>query len=294
LRKCSHFSFIGEAVPKLQFWNDFPKSKITGWACTGGMKSLFLYVLPALLALGCGRNPADSGYIPELPDLPPAWEQLLGKPSWRIEWIGPGGRKESLVTREAPEIRVPPGWTSPVSAWPFWPEKGIAPGIFRPAGALFPFDADGDLLRLSWRGGVEAFLYGELAAAHSAGAEASVPRHPWNFNWPKFRELWDDPDFPEDIRLDPWKADWKHAALHIAAAGFNKRRLVPQERTALPVPAFPGPWISVSPFAPPLIFGEGETPVFPAGPEAESWFSPAGVLRCNAEAWIFIPWEAAP
>jgi hypothetical protein len=255
------------------------------------MKSLFLCILPALLASGCGRNLADSSYMLELPDLPPAWRELLGEPLWRIEWISPEGRTESLQTREAPEITVPPAWTSPVSAWPFWPEKGIGPGIFRPAGALFPFDAAGDLLRLGWRGGVEALLYWELASAYSAGAETPVPRYPWNFNWPKFRELWDDPEFPEDVRLDPWKVDWKAAAAKIAATGFNKRRIVPEDRTALPIPTFPGPWIGVSPFAPPLIFGEGETPVFPAGPGVESWFSPAGILHCTAETWILIPWN---
>jgi hypothetical protein len=248
-------------------------------------------MLPALLASGCGRSLTDSSYRLELPDLPSAWGELLGEPLWRIEWISSGGQKESLVTGEPPEIRVPPAWTSPVSAWPFWPEKGIGPGIFRPAGALFPFDAAGAVLRLHWRGGVDAFLYWELAAAYNAGAESSVPRSPWNFNWPRFRELWDDPDFSEELRLDPWKADWKQTALQIAAAGFNKRRIVPEDRTAVPVPTFPGPWIGVSPFAVPLSFGEGETPAFPAGPKPESWFSSAGILRCTTETWIFIPWK---
>jgi hypothetical protein len=257
------------------------------------MKSLLLYMLPALLASGCGRNPADSGYTLELPDLPPAWRELLGNPCWRIEWISPEGQKESLITGAPPEITVPQGWASPISAWPFWPDKGIAPGIFRPAGAIFPFDAAGAGLRLSWRGGVEAFLYGELAAASAAvsGEEASVPRQPWNFNWPRFRELWDDPELPEEVRSDPWRVDWKQTAARIVSTGFNKRRIVsgPREEIAIPVP--PGPWIGASPFSPPLFFGEGERPVFSAGTSPETWFSPAGVLRCTAETWILIPWE---
>jgi hypothetical protein len=257
------------------------------------MKRLLLWILPALLVAGCGRNPADSGYILELPDIPPAWMELLGSPRWRVDWISPEGQKESRITGGGMEITVPPAWTSPVAAWPFWPDKGIGPGIFRPAGALFPFDAAGDVVPLSWRNGVDAFLYWELVSAYAAGtgAEASVPRLPWNFNWPRFRELLDNPELSEEIRLDPWRVDWKQAALQIAATGFDKRRIVPEARMAVSVPTSPGPWIGVSPFAPPLIFGEGETPAFPIGSEPESWFSPAGILRCTTETWIVIPWE---
>ena len=257
------------------------------------MKNLLLYILPALLVSGCGRNPADSGYALELPELPPVWAELLGKPCWRIEWLSPEGQKENLISGASPEITVPQAWSSPVAAWPFWPDKGIAPGIFRPAGAIFPFDAAGDTLFLSWRGGVDAFLYWELASAYAAGsgAEASVPRQPWNFNWPRFRELWDDPELPEESRSDPWRVDWKQAAFRIASTGFNKRRIVPEPREAVSIPVPPGLWIGASPFSPPLFFGEGEEPVFPAGTNPESWFSSAGVLRCSAETWILIPWK---
>ncbi|MDR0475627.1 MAG: hypothetical protein LBH43_18385 [Treponema sp.] len=39
-----------------------------------------------------------------------------------------------------------------------------------------------------------------------------TPRIPWYFDWPRFRELMDSSDIPEEVRLDPWTADWKTIA----------------------------------------------------------------------------------
>ncbi|MDR1277381.1 MAG: hypothetical protein LBK02_01375 [Treponema sp.] len=254
----------------------------------------YLCVLAGLLLSGCRL--VDSVYSLELPDLPASWEDLLGPPQWRVEWISPGGKKESLTTVKGLEISMPHTWASPVSAGPFWPDAGIRPGLFYPAGAIFPFDLSGNTLALSWRGGVDAVLYWELAAACAAQAadtdEASIRsallRQPRNFDWPRFRELLDDPSIPEEVRLDPWTVDWKTTAARIVLSGFDKRRIVPEawEETPIPVPA--GSWIGLSPFAPPLVFDGDETPVFPIGSKTGSWFSPAGVLRCNTETWIFI------
>jgi hypothetical protein len=249
-------------------------------------------LIPALFFSGCGRTLTDSAYFLALPEPPPTWTELLGPPHWWIEWINPEGAVENRISAGGLEITLPQTWASPVSAWPFWPGRGIEPGIFRPAGGIFPFDASGDLLRLSWRGGVDALVYWELDAARAAGAgaEASVPRFARNFNWPRFRELFDDPIFLEKLHSDPWLVDWKAAAAKIALLGFDKRRIVPEKQEEIPVPMFPGPWIGTSPFAPPLVFGEGETPVFPAGPRPGSWFSSGGILRCTAKTWIFLPW----
>jgi hypothetical protein len=233
----------------------------------------------------------DPVYVLELPDLPPAWLELLGNPRWRIEWINPGGARESRITAGPAELVLPQTWASPVSAWPFWPGRNISPGIFRPAGAIFPFDASGGVLSLSWQGGVDAVFYQELDAAYAAqaGPQTTVPRLPRNFDWPRFRALFDDPVFFNKLHADPWTVDWKAAAAKTVSSGFGKQRIVPDEReeTAIPVP--PGPWIGTSPFAGPLIFGEGEIPVFPAGSRPGSWFSAAGTLRCTTAAWILIP-----
>jgi hypothetical protein len=258
------------------------------------MKNVFILLLPALLAPGCGRALTESTYTLELPDLPPAWQELLGSPRWRFEWINPQGFKEAKTAGAGVEIRIPQTWASPVSAWPFWPDRGIGPGIFLPAGGIFPHDASGAALRLSWRGGVDAFLYWELGAAWAVRdveePEPSVPRLPGNFDWPRFRELLEDPEFSPEVRADPWRVDWKEAAAGIVRSGFDRRRLSPEARTDITVPVPAGSWIGVSPFAPPLVFAPGIGPVFPAGSKPGSWFSPAGILRCSTEAWIFMPW----
>jgi hypothetical protein len=247
-------------------------------------------LIPVLLFSGCGRALTEPVYVLKLPEPPPAWTELLGPPQWRVEWINPDGVKESRVTAGDFAAALPQTWANAVSAWPFWPGKGIVPGIFRPAGAIFPFDVSGAELRLSWRGGVDAFVYWEMDAAYAAqaGARTAASRRSGNFNWPRFRELFDDPAFSEMVRSDPWIVDWKTVAAKIVSSGFDKRRIVPEarEETAVPVP--PGPWIGTSPFAPPLIFGKEETPVFPVGPRPDSWISAAGLLRCTAETWILI------
>jgi hypothetical protein len=172
---------------------------------------------------------------------------------------------------------------SAVSALPFWQDKGIGPGTFRPAGAIFPFDASENRLVLSWKGGVDANLFWELAQAYSGKTATRLPQ---NFDWPRFRLLFDDPTLHEDIRADPWLADWQGIAEKMVASGFDKRRLVPEPRDSLKVPVSDGPWIGTSPFAPPLLFEAG--PVFPVRQASDTWVSAEGILRCNREAWILI------
>jgi len=243
---------------------------------------------------GCGEDLLDSRYTLELPELPPAWEAMLGSPYWRVEWLNAGGRKESATVRGngKVEISLPPTWVSAVSAAPFWPDRGLGPGIFRPAGAIFPFDASGKKLALSWQGGVDANLYWEFvkacseAAAYGEAGKESV-RLPWNFNWPRFRLLFDDPTLNADVRADPWLADWSGIAAKIVQSGFDKRRLVPEARSNLEVPVGPGPWIGASPFAAPLFFEA--VPVFPVRSTADTWVSSEGILRCKTKAWILLP-----
>jgi len=195
-------------------------------------------------------------------------------------------------------ISLPQTWASAVTAYPFWPEKGLGPGIFKPAGAIFPYDASGKRLILSWQGGVDAALYWELAKAcggapvgeaeseEESSERAAVARLPVNFNWPRFRRLFDDSSLNAEVRADPWLADWAGIAAKIVQSGFDKRRLVPEARGDLTVPVGPGPWIGASPFAAPLIFEK--TPVFSVRPAADTWVSGEGILRCNSETWILI------
>jgi hypothetical protein len=240
--------------------------------------------------------PSRSGYTLRFPAIPPAWASLLGDPSWRVEWLNPAGEQETTTVRDGkkPEISLPETWTNPVSAWPYWPDKGIGPGVFKPAGALFPFDVSGNSIVLSWRCGVDAVLYWELAGAAGeadiAASRAAVPRLPQNFNWPRFRDLFtEEGGINADVLGDPWLADWASIAAKIVQSGFDKRRLTPEARKELSVPVGPGPWIGVSPFSEPLLF-EGQ-PVFPVRERPDTWVSAGGLLRCTQKAWIFLPWE---
>jgi len=240
-----------------------------------------------LVLHGCGGSLVDSRYTVRMPELPAAWEALLGSPLWRVEWLDSEGRTEAATVRGGDvAISLPATWVSPVIATPFWPDRGLEPGIFRPAGAIFPYDVSGKNLALSWQGGVDAHLYRELALAYGAAGQDSV-RLPWNFNWPRFRALFNDPTLNAEVRADPWLADWSGIAEKMVASGFDKRRLVPEARNAREIPVGPGPWIGTSPFAPPLIF-EG-VPVFPVRQAPDTWVSAEGVLRANTETWILLP-----
>ena len=267
------------------------------------MKNYFcaLVFCAVFILYGCGESLLDSRYAVELPELPPSWKAMLGSPYWRVEWLNVSGQKESATVRRnrGVEISLPPTWVSAVSAVPFWPDRGIGPGIFRPAGAIFPFDVSGKNLVLSWQGGVDANLYWEFVRVSSeAGQEsppdetepverAAVSRLPWNFNWPRFRQLFADPSLNAEVRADPWLADWSGIAAKIVQSGFDKRRLVPEARSNLEIPVNPGPWIGASPFAAPLLFES--VPVFPVRSTADTWVSIEGILRCNSETWILLP-----
>ena len=247
-----------------------------------------------------GGSPIVSRYALKLPDIPQSWEAFPGRPHWKIEWLDTQGRLQRLEIRngQSAEISLPHTWASAVFAWPYWPELQVNPGVFRPAGAIFPFDASGTTLALSWRGGVDAAFYRELAAAAAAEPDIGVSRLPWHFNWPRFRELYDDPGVNAEFRADPWQADWPGIAAKVRQSGFDKRRLVPQARQELRVPLAGGPWIGTSPFAAPLRFsGIAAFPVrtladkgaasFPV----DTWISAQGILRCNAQTYIFLSWE---
>ena len=266
------------------------------------MKKIFILVCAVLLIGGCSDDLITERYVLKLPEIPGSWKQFPGLPHWRIEWQDPQARPQALEINsgDEPEISLPLTWASAVIAWPYWPELPVQAGVFRPAGALLPFDAHGAVLYLSWRGGVDAFLYRELglASADSPAGNSAVPRLPWYFNWPRFRELYDDPSVSAEYRADPWRADWTGIAMKIWQSGFDKRRLVSQTYQDMRIPVSSGPWIGTSPFAAPLYFDD--VPVFPVRIAAsgstpgvssvDTWISPEGVLRCNADTYIFLKW----
>ena len=238
-----------------------------------------------VLMASCDNSPIGSSHRPVLPVLPSNWNEVLGEPHWRLEWIGEGGSwQEWEGPRGAePEISLPPEWTTPVLAWPFWPKAALVPGLMRPAGAFFPWDAADGKLILSWKGGVEAYFWKELAAN-----AAAMGRLPWYFDWPRFSELLESEDIPENVRLDPWLVDWRELGRKTAESGFDRRRIKSRTLREQIIPGLDGRWIGSSPFAPPLDAPEGGPLQLMAGELSDTWVSAGKILKCSASGWVLI------
>jgi len=237
------------------------------------------------LHLVCCGEPFPSRYVLVLPDVPAAWVSLLGEPHWRLEWLDPSGREQTadILPGNSAEIELPITWTNPVTAWPYWPDRNLIPGHFKPAGALFPFDASGERLRLSWEAGPDAVFYRELAIA----AGQNNAKKPAYFDWTRFRALFHLETINQAVRKDPWLVDWRNVAERTASSSFDSRRLVPGTAKSITVPVPAGPWYGASPFADPLLFTEGEPPIFPVRSGVNVWGSSEGILRISGEAFVF-------
>jgi hypothetical protein len=247
---------------------------------------LFVFLLFALLLslfFTCCGGFTPSAYYVVLPDAPETWVSLLGEPHWRLEWLDKSGirRIADILPGESMEINIPVTWANPVTAWPYWPEYNLPAGIFKPAGALFPFDADGGRLCLSWKAGLDTVFYWELALA--GGQNAS--KIPANFDWSHFRELFNEETLNEAVRKDPWLVGWRSVAEKTISSSFDRRRLVPEAAESVSIPAASGHWYGTSPFSVPLYFAKDETPVFPVRSGLNVWISPGGILRCNGKTW---------
>ncbi|MDR2519171.1 MAG: hypothetical protein LBD13_07170 [Spirochaetaceae bacterium] len=240
----------------------------------------------ALLALfvSCGGQWQVPSYQVVLPPVPESWNALLGEPDWRLEWINPEGARENCLVRgyAAPRIQVLETWATPVSAYPFWDNAPAE--TMKGAGGIFPFDASGGLLCLSWQGGVEAALYRELARA-GGGEAAGTPRYPQYFNWPRFREV-----LAERQGEDLWLVDWQGLAEKTARSGFDRRRVAAAAREPFDLPIeHEGFWISASPFAKPLYQSSGAALTLNLCGLVETYLSSAGILRCSKAAWVITP-----
>jgi hypothetical protein len=228
-------------------------------------------------------------FVLELPKPPEIWVSLLGEPNWRVEWLDPNSQKlkADIPPGKSLEIEMPNTWINPVMAWPYWPAYNLAPEIFKPAGALFPFDIMGEHLHLSWKAGLDANFYWELAFISHDNS-----RSPALFNWLRFRELFDTDLLNEDVRKNPWLVDWSYVAEKTVSSSFDRRRLVPKVCEYVNIPVFRGPWYGSSPFAKPLLFEEGISHPFPiANANINVWISTEGILRSNQQTWIFTAWK---
>ena len=250
----------------------------------------FIALIAGMLVLlfSCKDGPIRTGYKPVLPRLPPDWEELLGEPNWRLEWISEDGiwkEHEARPGSKMPELSLIQEWTTPVLAWPYWPELHLPKGVMRPSGALFPWDVSGAKLYLTWKGAIDAVFWKELASAERS-TSAALGRLPWYFDWPRFRELMESENIAEAVREDPWLADWNDIGSRTVQSGFDRRRIVSRAFTDLAIPGIGGLWIGSSPFAPPV-------DADPAGPlllnvsgVPDTWVSDAGILKCSTAGWV--------
>ena len=208
-----------------------------------------------------------------------------------MEWLDSGGQIQTanIAPQSKTVINLPVTWVNPVTALPFWPERNIPPGLFKPAGALFPFDVSDQRINLSWEAGPDTVFYWELAWNSKDAA-----RLPANFDWIRFRELFETEVLSVEVCKDPWLVDWRFVAERTIESSFDRRRLTAQTAQAVPVPLSNEHavlhWYGNSPFATPLSFSEKETPVFPVLPGINTWISEAGILKISGNTWILTKW----
>ncbi|MDR1388666.1 MAG: hypothetical protein LBJ31_01635 [Treponema sp.] len=202
-----------------------------------------------------------------------AVDDILGKSRWKLEWKGPSGENNSAwLDGGGTSISVPAEWPTAVFAWPYWPEKGIAPGLYYPAGGIYPFDVHGTSMSLDWEGGVDAFFYRELDNAAAARQE----RRAQFFNWQRFRTARQS---VSTLKADPWLADWAAIARRSASGSFSVTALKAEAAANITftVPAN-GPWLSASPFRGDYSWLLDEELTLPASPRGEFFVCAEGLL----------------
>jgi len=248
----------------------------------------------ALLSLciaSCESAAIPHSYHLSLPELPHHWKEILGDAYWYVQWID--SKELWRETHLAPgqslrELSPLMEWTTPLLAYPYWSDQGLLPGMMRPAGALFPWDADGDAIIVSWEGGIDAVLWKELSRADRS-VQGGHKRLPWYFNWKRFRELLQGELLSETVQADPWTADWKTIAERTVQSGFDRRRISPQKGAKLVIPNADGAWVNSSPFVQPLVVPEGDSLTVTVHGTVDTWVSQERILRASDSGWIVLP-----
>jgi hypothetical protein len=254
------------------------------------MESLALFSAALCVLLSCSFAPGAVDRPVSLPPAPPLWISELGQPQWLIRWYGPDGLERSLwaASGDEPLLDLPDSVPVPVLAYPCWPGRGIGPGIVRPAGAVFPFDAGDDRVELAWRGGPAANFFRELLLAGGPS-----DRRPERFDWPRFRSLLESDAVDAAVREDPWTVDWRTVAIRTRVSGFDSRRLRPRDAEIFRYPSpGNGPWLRSSPFAVREVAAVGGVLVLVASAEPDSLISASGVFRYSRTASAWFPARA--
>ena len=253
-----------------------------------------LFYLIALFGLvvsfsltACGPSLLPEYYQVQLPPLPLTRMEVLGQPQWRLEWYDSSGKfQQKEISGNTAKISILYEWPSAVLAWPYWPEKKLAAGYFYPAGALFPLDTRGDTIILNWRAGPEAYFYRELDTIRGLNLNNRLPEY---FDWKRFRTLLRE-GTQEELRRDPWLANWKHIAENTLRSGFRSSLLRADTRinTEVTIP-HEGPWFGASVFSPIRLWEEGEILIIPLSSRPEILVCPGGILHISAQNRLWMP-----
>jgi hypothetical protein len=236
---------------------------------------------------GCENPVMSSSYKVILPEIPIDWENVLGKPVWKIEWVDKNGNWQKIDVQENRNFSLEICNTklNPVIAYPFWPEKNIAPKIFFPAGAIFPLDVHNNRINLDWQAGIDAQLYLYLSKYNNGGT-----RNPDQFDWLRFRTLLRTEMENAEIIANPWIVDWENAAKKIAASGFRSSYIKAAKYTeisaTIPESAL---WISPSPFETGKKWETGETIVLNASETPSRFISAKGTIVFTDKTWDYFP-----
>ncbi|MCL1928603.1 MAG: hypothetical protein FWG07_07410 [Treponema sp.] len=238
--------------------------------------------------VSCGLPPIPETYQVAFPPLPIAHAELLGECQWKLEYYDSAGNfRQKEVTTASAEIGLLQEWPNAILAWPYWPEKSLAAGLFYPAGAIFPLDVTGETIILSWEAGAEAYFYRELDKAQELNTGTN--RAPMYFDWKRFRSLLQE-NSNSELRLDPWLADWKYVAERTVSSGFRQSYIRAEVRTGVEISVpHDGPWLTASPFRQPLFWKEGENQILFLSPRSEIFVCPGGRLSISSQMLLWIP-----
>ena len=256
------------------------------------MKTQFFSFFAVIAAVvSCGPKPVPELYHVRFPQSPELRAELLGECHWRLEYRDTKGnfrqKEVSPAGFSGTEIGLLKEWPNAVLAWPYWPEKNLAPGHFYPAGAIFPLDAAGETITLSWEAGAQAFFFRELENAQELNDGTN--RLPMYFDWMRFRTLLREHDNAQ-LRDDPWLADWKDIAERTVRSGFRQSYVRKETRTGTEIIVpHSGPWLSASPFRPPLFWEIGEEVTLPLSARPEVYVCPGGKLSISSQMQLWIP-----
>lgn len=196
-------------------------------SCVKDLCRRFLLVFVAFLFSSCSLNCFFShDILLETPERPTAWSGL-GSLMYEVSWKDERGTERSVILAEGESliIRLRRGQRQAILALP---RRGAA--VFRPAGALYPFDIEEpnseipslkpDLMRLSYPSGYAVAVANQLA---EAGHE------PWAYPLEKLAMV------PGSLGRDPWTLQPWQAAQALLDGNF-RTSLFPKPSNALKLP----------------------------------------------------------